>query len=331
MPLIRYSRGPQAALCLVALLAGLSVVSQAQAQSTYPQKPVRLIVPFAPGGASDILARTLGQKLSETTGQSFVIENKPGAGGTLGAELVAKSAADGYTLLLADVAVHTIAPKLYPKLGYTQEQLLPVINLATFAHILITPPASTLKSFADVLALDKAKPGRFSVASSGNGTSTHLTIEMVNMTAATQLAHVPYKGGGAAITDVMGGQVDMMFIGTPPAMPLIQSGKLKALAVTTTKRMSTLPQVPTVSESGLPQFESIAAQGIFAPAGTPRDVVQKLNTEIAKIIRMPDVRAKWDQLGAEPVDNTPQQFVTWLSSEALKWGKVIQVSGAKPD
>ena len=331
MPLIRYSRGPRAALCLVALLAGLSVVGQAQAQSTYPQKPVRLIVPFAPGGASDILARTLGQKLSETTGQSFVIENKPGAGGTLGAELVAKSPADGYTLLLADVAVHTIAPKLYPKLGYTQEQLVPVINLATFAHILITAPASTLKSFADVLAQDKAKPGRFSVASSGNGTSTHLTIEMVNMTAATQLAHVPYKGGGAAITDVMGGQVDMMFIGTPPAMPLIQSGKLKALAVTTTKRMSTLPQVPTVSESGLPQFESIAAQGIFAPAGTPRDVVQKLNTEIAKIIRMPDVRAKWDQLGAEPVDNTPQQFATWLSSEALKWGKVIQVSGAKPD
>ena len=331
MPLIRYSRGPQAALCLVALLAGLSVVGQAQAQSTYPQKPVRLIVPFAPGGASDILARTLGQKLSETTGQAFVIENKPGAGGTLGAELVAKSPADGYTLLLADVAVHTIAPKLYPKLGYTQEQLLPVINLATFAHILITAPASTLKSFADVLALEKAKPGRFSVASSGNGTSTHLTIEMVNMTAATQLAHVPYKGGGAAITDVMGGQVDMMFIGTPPAMPLIQSGKLKALAVTTTKRMSTLPQVPTVSESGLPQFESIAAQGIFAPAGTPREVVQKLNTEIAKIIRMPDVRAKWDQLGAEPVENTPQQFATWLSSEALKWGKVIQVSGAKPD
>ena len=331
MPLIRYSRGPQAALCLVALLAGLSVVGQVQAQSTYPQKPVRLIVPFAPGGASDILARTLGQKLSETTGQAFVIENKPGAGGTLGAELVAKSPADGYTLLLADVAVHTIAPKLYPKLGYTQEQLVPVINLATFAHILITAPASTLKSFADVLAQDKAKPGRFSVASSGNGTSTHITIEMVNMTAATQLAHVPYKGGGAAITDVMGGQVDMMFIGTPPAMPLIQSGKLKALAVTTTKRMSTLPQVPTVSESGLPQFESIAAQGIFAPAGTPRDVVQKLNTEIAKIIRMPDVRAKWDQLGAEPVDNTPQQFATWLSSEALKWGKVIQVSGAKPD
>ena len=331
MPLTHTSRGPQAALCLVALLAGLSVVGHVQAQSTYPQKPVRLVVPFAPGGASDILARTLGQKLSETTGQAFVIENKPGAGGTLGAELVAKSPADGYTLLLADVAVHTIAPKLYPKLGYTQEQLLPVINLATFAHILITAPASTLKSFTDVLAQDKAKPGRFSVASSGNGTSTHLTIEMVNMTAATQFAHVPYKGGGAAITDVMGGQVDLMFIGTPPAMPLIQSGKLKALAVTTTKRMSTLPQVPTVSESGLPQFESIAAQGVFAPAGTPRDVVQKLNTEIAKIIRMPDVRAKWDQLGAEPVENTPQQFATWLSSEALKWGKVIQVSGAKPD
>lgn len=329
MPLLPHSKGLLRSISMITLLAGATVL--AQAQGVYPQKQVRLVVPFAPGGASDILARTLGQKLSESMGQTFVIDNKPGAGGTLGAELVAKSAADGYTLLLSDVAVHTIAPKLYAKLGYTQDQLVPVINLATFAHILIAAPTTTLKSFADVLAQDKAKPGKFSVASSGNGTSTHLTIEMVNMTASTQLTHVPYKGGGAAITDVMGGQVDLMFIGTPPAMPLIQSGKLKALAVTTSKRMSTLPQVPTVAESGLPQFESVAAQGIFAPAGTPREVVQKLNTEIARIIRLPDVRAKWDQLGAEPVDNTPQQFTSWLSTEAQKWGKVIQVSGAKPD
>lgn len=313
------------------LLLACMVIAPVHGQVGYPQKGVRIVVPFAPGGASDILARTLSVKLAESTGQSFVVENRPGAGGTLGAELVAKSAADGYTLLLADVAVLTIAPRLYPKLGYTYEQLTPVVNLATFAHVLIAPPSSALKSFADVLAQDKAKPGRLNVASSGNGTSTHLTIEMVNLAASTQLKHVPYKGGGAALTDVMGGQVDLMFIGTPPAMPLIQSGKLKALAVTTSVRMAMLPQVPTVAESGLPQFESVAAQGIFAPAGTPREVIQKLHAEVTRIIRMPDVRAKWDQIGAEPVADTPQQFAAWLAAEAEKWGRLVQLSGAKPD
>lgn len=303
----------------------------AQAQTAYPQKPVRIVVPFAPGGASDILARALSTKLSESLGQSFVVDNRPGAGGTLGAESVAKSAPDGYTLLLSDVAVLTVAPRLYPKLGYTPDQLVPVVNVASFAHILIAPPNSTLKSFADLLAQEKAKPGRFNSASSGNGTSTHLTIEMVNLAASTQIKHVPYKGGGAALTDVMSGQVDLMFIGAPPAMPLIRSGKLKALAVTTSSRMTTLPQVPTLAESGLPKFESVAAQGIFAPAGTPREIVNKLNSEVIRIIRQPDVRARWDLIGAEPVDDTPQQFSSWISSELEKWGKVIQSSGAKPD
>ncbi|MCE2878262.1 MAG: tripartite tricarboxylate transporter substrate binding protein [Comamonadaceae bacterium] len=303
----------------------------AQAQTAYPQKPVRIVVPFAPGGASDILARALSTKLSESLGQSFVVDNRPGAGGTLGAESVAKSAPDGYTLLLSDVAVLTVAPRLYPKLGYTPEQLVPVVNVASFAHILIAPPNSTLKSFADLLAQEKAKPGRFNSASSGNGTSTHLTIEMVNLAASTQIKHVPYKGGGAALTDVMSGQVDLMFIGAPPAMPLIRSGKLKALAVTTSSRMTTLPQVPTLAESGLPKFESVAAQGIFAPAGTPREIVNKLNAEVIRIIRQPDVRARWDLIGAEPVDDTPQQFSSWIFSELEKWGKVIQSSGAKPD
>lgn len=303
----------------------------AQAQTAYPQKPVRIVVPFAPGGASDILARALSTKLSESLGQSFVVDNRTGAGGTLGAESVAKSAPDGYTLLLSDVAVLTVAPRLYPKLGYTPDQLVPVVNVASFAHILIAPPNSTLKSFADLLAQEKAKPGRFNSASSGNGTSTHLTIEMVNLAASTQIKHVPYKGGGAALTDVMSGQVDLMFIGAPPAMPLIRSGKLKALAVTTSSRMTTLPQVPTLAESGLPKFESVAAQGIFAPAGTPREIVNKLNAEVIRIIRQPDVRARWDLIGAEPVDDTPQQFSSWISSELEKWGKVIQSSGAKPD
>lgn len=313
------------------MLAACITGSQSAIAADYPDKPIRVVVPYAPGGASDILARVLGQKLSESLRQPVLIENRGGAGGTIGADLVAKALPDGYTLLLADVAVHTISPTLYPKLPYTAADLAPVINLATFAHILITAPNSTLGSFRDLLTQEKAKPGRFSVASSGNGTSTHLTAEMVNSVAGMKLAHVPYKGGGAALTDVMGGQVDIMFIGTPPAMPLLQSGKLKALGVTTAKRMSALPSVPTLAESGLPGFESIAAQGVFAPAGTPREIITKLNFEIARIIRLPDVHARWTQLGAEPIDNTPQQFATWLTSESVKWGKVIKDSGAKPD
>lgn len=315
----------------IIVLAASIASSQPVSAADYPEKQIRIVVPYAPGGASDILARVLGQKLSESLRQPVVIENRAGAGGTIGADLVAKALPDGYTLLLADVGVYTISPALYPKLPYTVADLAPVINLATFAHILITAPNSSLGSFGDLMTLEKAKPGRFSAASSGNGTSTHLTIEMVNGVAGMKLAHVPYKGGGAAITDVMGGQIDIMFIGAPPAMPLLQSGKLKALGVTTARRMSTLPSVPTLAESGLPGFESVAAQGIFAPASTPREIVAKLNTEIARIIRLPDVRARWSQLGAEPIDNTPQQFATWLSNESVKWGKVIRDSGVKPD
>ncbi|MEP7207665.1 MAG: tripartite tricarboxylate transporter substrate binding protein [Casimicrobiaceae bacterium] len=307
------------------------IVAAPAALAEYPDKAIRVVVPYAPGGASDILARVLGQKLSESLRQPVVIENRPGAGGTIGADLVAKAAPDGYTLLLSDVAVYTIAPALYPKLPYATTDLAPVINLATFAHILIAPANTPLGSFKDMLIQEKAKPGRFSMASSGNGTSTHLTLEMLNSVAGTKVTHVPYKGGGAAIADVMGGQVDMMFIGTPPAMPLLQSGKLKALAVTTSKRMTALPSVPTVAESGLPGFESIAAQGMFAPAGTPRDIITRLNAEITRIIRLPDVNARWAQMGAEPVDNTAPQFATWLNSESTKWGKVIRDSGAKPD
>ena len=315
----------------LAVLALALLAAPAAQSAGYPEKPVRIVVPYAPGGASDILARVLSQKLSESLGQQMVVDNKPGAGGTIGADIVAKAAPDGYTLMLADVAVQTIGPTLYPKLPYARSDLAPVINLATFAHVLITAPNSPLTSFGDLLKKEKSKPGSTSVASSGNGTSTHLTAEMVNSAAGIKLNHVPYKGGGAALTDVMGGQVDVMFIGSPPAMPLLQSGKLRAIAVTTSTRMQALPAVPTVAESGLPGFESIAAQGVFAPNGTPREIIAKLNTEIARIIQLPDVRVRWAQLGAEPVDNTPAQFAKWLDSEAIKWGKVVKDSGAKPD
>lgn len=318
---------------LLNLLAGaaLAVTAVSAAAQSWPTRPVKIIVPFTAGGLADVLARQLGDELGRVWKQPVVVENRPGAGTMIAGEATAKSAPDGYTLLLSDVSVLTIAPRLYPKLGYTAEQLAPVVNVASFAHILIASPNSTLKSFGDVLSQEKAKPGRFNSASSGNGTSTHLTIEMVNVAASTQIKHVPYKGGGAALTDVMSGQVDMMFIGAPPAMPLIRSGKLKALAVTTSSRMSTLPQVPTLAEAGLPKFESVAAQGIFAPAGTPREIINKINAEVIRIIRMPDVRARWDVIGAEPVDDTPQQFSSWVALELDKWGKVIQSSGAKPD
>lgn len=314
----------------VAACVGLAAERDVRAAG-YPEKDIRIIVPYAPGGASDILARALAQKLSESLGQQVIIDNKPGAGGTLGADMVAKAAPDGYTVLLADVAVQTIAPALYPRLPYSRADLVPVINLATFAHVMITAPQSSLTSFGDVLKREKSKPGSTSVASSGNGTSTHLTAEMVNSLAGVKLNHVPYKGGGAALADVMGGQVDTMFIGTPPAMPLLMSGKLKAIAVTTTKRMAALPSVPTVAESGLPGFESIAAQGVFAPKGTARETITKLNSEIARIIQLPDTRARWAQLGAEPIENTPVQFADWLDGEAVKWSKVVKDSGARPD
>ena len=319
-------------LLIATVATGTALFASAGAQAAgYPDKNVRLVVPYAPGGASDILARVLSQKLSESLGQQFMVDNKPGAGGSIGADIVAKATPDGYTLLLADVAVRTIAPALYAKLPYAREDLAPVINLATFAHVLITAPNSPLTSFGDIVQRDKSQSGSVSVASSGNGTSTHLTAEMVNSLAGIKLNHVPYKGGGAALTDVMSGQVNAMFIGSPPAMPLLQNGKLKAIAVTTSKRMAALPSVPTMAESGLPGFESIAAQGIFAPHNTPREIIARLNTEIARIIQLPEVRARWTQLGAEPIANTPAQFASWLDDETFKWGKVIKDSGAKVD
>ena len=311
------------------VLAGLAPAAVSAAD--YPNRPLRMVVPFAPGGASDILARVIGLPLAERLGQSVLIENRPGAGGTLGADLVAKAPADGYTLFLSDVGAYTISPALYAKLPYQARDLAPVINLATFAHLLIAPPGSLFNSAADVLASEKLRPGALSVASSGNGTSTHLTIEMLNAMARSKLVHIPYKGGGAALADVMGGQVPLMVIGTPPAMPLIRSGKLKAVAVTSLTRMASLPAVPTVSETGIAGFESIAAQGIFAPAATPRDIIARLNGEIARIISRPDIGERWAQMGGAPVDNSPEQFALWLKAESDKWSKIVRDSGAKLD
>jgi tripartite-type tricarboxylate transporter receptor subunit TctC len=325
------SRRRALALAAAVPLTGLAARPTATLAADWPDRPIRVIVPFAAGGASDILARAIAPRLSETLRQPVLVDNRPGAGGTLGADLVAKAPPDGHTVLLSDVAAWTISPSLYPKLPYQAKDLAPVINLAVFAHILIAPPNGAVGSVAQLLAQERAQPGRLSVASSGNGTSTHLTAEMFNAATGARLVHVPYKGGGAALADVMGGQVPLMFIGTPPAMPLIASGKLRAIAVTTSRRMAALPNVPTVAESGVPGFESIAAQGVFAPAGTPREVIARLNAEIARILAQPDMQERLASLGAEPIRNDPAQFGEWLGAESVKWSRVVRDSGAKPD
>lgn len=313
-----------------ALLA--TALPEAVAQS-YPSKPIRVVVPFAAGGGSDNVARAVMPALSEALKVPVVIDNRPGAGGAVGAEIVATSPPDGYTLLLSDSSAITMNPFLYPTLPYQAKDLVPVINLATFALVLLVPPDSPAKSVRDLVAMDKAKPGSLNAASSGNGTSPHLTLEMMNSTAGTKIAHVPYKGGGPAFVDIMAGRVDLFFSGLSlSSMPLISSGKLKALAVTTATRVPSAPTIPTMAESGYPGFEAISAQSLFAPAGTPPEIVRKLNAELTRILRTPAVAERWAQSAYLPVvDQSPAELATWFSRESDKWGKLIREQNIKVD
>ena len=296
-----------------------------------PDKALRIVVPFGPGGGSDIFARLISPKLSESLRQPVVVENRPGAGGTLGADLVAKAPPDGNTLLLSDSGAYTISPSLYPNLPYAPKDLAPVINLALFGNVLVAPLRLQAGNVVELVALDKASPGRLSIASSGNGTSPHLTAELFKMATGLKLVHVPYKGSGPAIADVTGGQVDLVFTGFASVASLIKGGKVKALAVTTPARIAELPGTPTVAESGYPGFESYISQGVFAPAGTPREVVSRLNREIASALRHPEVAERMRQLSLEPHDNTPEQFGAWLSRQSELWARVIREAKVKVD
>ncbi len=296
-----------------------------------PDKALRIVVPFGPGGGSDIFARLISPKLSESLRQPVVVENRPGAGGTLGADLVAKAPPDGNTLLLSDSGAYTISPSLYPNLPYAPKDLAPVINLAVFGNVLVAPNRLQAGNVVELVALDKASPGRLSIASSGNGTSPHLTAELFKMATGLKLVHVPYKGSGPAIADVTGGQVDLVFTGFASVASLIKGGKVKALAVTTPARIAELPGTPTVAESGYPGFESYISQGVFAPAGTPREVVSRLNREIASALRHPEVAERMRQLSLEPHDNTPEQFGAWLSRQSELWARVIREAKVKVD
>ena len=313
------------ALCLFALASWNAPVAQAQ------DKTLRIVVPFGPGGGSDNFARILQPRLAELLKQTVVIDNKPGAGGTIGAAWVAKAPQDGNTVLLSDAGVVTISPALYGKLPYAPTDLVPVINLAQFPHVLVSAPGFAASNMAELLAMDKARPGKLAIASSGNGTSPHLTIELLNQVTGMKAVHVPYKGSGPAINDTVGGQIDMVFTGYATVAGLIKSGKLKVLAVTSPRRMGELPQVGTVAEAGFPGFESWIAQAVFAPQGTPPETVRRLNQAIATVLRQPEVREQLRAQALEPLDNTPEEFATWVKKQTAQWAKVIRDGGIQPD
>lgn len=303
----------------------------AHASSDYPSKPIKLVVPYPPGGPTDIVARVVAQKLSERLGQTMVIENRPGAGGNLGAEAVARSAADGYTLVVATTA-HAINPSLFSKLGYSiTKDLAPISQLTAGPLVIVATPGLAAGNVKELIALAKSKSGGINYASSGNGQSTHLSAELFNAMAGVKMNHIPYKGSAPALTDVMSGQADVMFDTMLSAMPFVKGGKLKAIAVTSAQRSPIAPDIPTVAESDLPGFEAIAWNGLMAPAGTPREVIDRLNAELKKVLEAPDVKQRFDAQGFAAQWNTPTQFSGFVQGEVEKWAKVAKTSGAKLD
>ena len=317
---------------LLAAAAALCLATPAFAQAqAYPTKPVRLVVPYPPGGPTDIVARVVAQKLSEQLGQQFIIDNRPGAGGNTGAELVARSPADGYTLVVATTA-HAINPSLFKNLGYSlSKDLAPVSLLTSGPLVIVANPSLPAKNVAELIALAKARPGELNFASSGNGQSTHLSAELFASMAGVKMNHIPYKGSAPALTDTMGGQTQLMFDTMLSAMPHVKGGKLKALAVTSATRSPVAPDVPTVAESGLPGYEAIAWNGLLAPAHTPPEVLARLSGALKKVLAAPDVKDKFEAQGFAATWTSPEDFGRFMTAEIDKWAKVVKVSGATVD
>jgi tripartite-type tricarboxylate transporter receptor subunit TctC len=311
-------------LVIVAGLAASLLAAAALAQG-YPAKPIRLIVPFAAGGGNDNIARLVGKQLSESLGQPLVIDNRPGAGGVLGAELAAKAAPDGYTLFLGGVGSHAVNPNLNANLPYDPiRDFAPVALLASAPLILVVHPSVPAASFKAFVALARSKPGQLNYASNGNGTSSHLAAVMFDSMAGVDMVHVPYKGLSPALTDLLSGRVQLMFSSVVAILPHIRAEKLRGLAVTGAKRMPSMPDLPTIAESGLPGYEASSWYGVLAPAGTPREIVVKLNAEFVKALAQPEVRTSLVAEGAEPIGGTPEQFGAYIISEKERMGKLIR-------
>ena len=320
----------RAALCAV-LCAGVSAAAPVFAQD-YPNRPVRIVVPFAAGGGVDILTRALAQPLGERLGQQVVVDDKPGAGGNLGVDAVAKAPADGYTLVMATTGTHTINPGLYPKLPFDAERdFKPITLIASVPNLLVVNPALGVSTATELVALAKGKPGALSFASFGNGASNHLSGEMLKSLTGIDVTHVPYKSAPQAVTDLMAGQTAFAFVNTPLALQHVRSGKLKALAVTGAKRSAATPEFATMQEAGVPGFVVESWYGLMAPAGTPDAVIARLHKETLAVLATQEVREFFAKQGADVVTSTPAEFAAMVKTERARWAEVIRTSGAKVD
>jgi len=310
----------------IMLIVALPVLAQ-----SYPSKPIRLVLPYPPGGGTDVIARPLAQKLTEQLGQQVIVDNRGGAGGNIGMEFVAKSPADGYTLLFALTAQYAVNPSLYPKLPYDPvRDYAPISLLANAPYLLVVHPTLPAKSVAELVALVKARPGQLSYSSSGNGSGAHLAGEMLRSLARVEIVHVPYKGAGPAMPDLIAGQVQLSFITYTAAGPHIKTGRLRALGVTTAKRSPTLPDLPAIGET-VAGYDSAVWYGFAAPAGTPPEIVSKLNTEVLRVLAAPDFRSRITLEAVSPIGSTPEEFGSFMKSEIVRWAKVVKDSGAKVD
>lgn len=321
---------PRAVPTAVMICAACTLSVSVSAQS-YPTRPVRLIVPFPPGGTTDVVGRLVAHHLTEAWKEQVIVDNRPGAGATIGTELVAKATPDGYTALLGSITTHAVNPALYTKLNFDPvKDFTPVSLVVSSPQLLAVHPSVQSKSVKELIAHAKAAPGKFNFASAGSGTSPHLTFELFKSMAGVDIVHVPYKGTGPAINDLLAGQVQMMITGVVALMPYIKSGRLRGLGVTSAQRVSVLPDLPTIIESGIPGFDVSSWFGLFLPGGSPRAVVTQMNAEIQRMLAIDDVRKRLMSLGADPAEkNTPDQFAAFVRSEMVRWGKVVKDTGAK--
>ena len=322
-----------ASLFVAILFVAIASLTQAAlAQTPYPSKPIRLIVPFTPGGSTDILARSIGQELTKAWGQSVIVDNVPGAGGSIGADKAAKAPADGYTLLMGHIGTLAVNPSLYPKLPYNPlKDFAPVAWVARVPNILVVNPAVPVKSVQDLVAYAKSKPGQMSYGSGGNGSAANLATEYFKMQTGTTIVHIPYRGTAPAVTDLIGGQIQLVFTGAPAVLGHIKSGQLHALAVSSPKRLEAMPDLPTVAESGYKNFEADQWYGVVAPAGTPKDIVQKLNVQINLALNSPELKKRLSAEGAIATPESPEAFGQLIASEIARWQPVISSGRVKAD
>lgn len=325
-------KGHRAILTAGVVLAALVLAPVTLRAQSYPSKPIRLIIPFPPGGSTDILGRSLAQKLSEAWGQQVLVDNRGGAGGTIGADLAAKAPADGYTLLMGHIGTLAVNVALYPKLSYDPvRDFAPVSMVALVPNVLVVHPALPVKNVTELIAYAKANPGKLNYSSGGNGSAAHLAVEYFKLQTKTEIVHVPYKGTGPSVTDLIAGQVSMTMTGAPAVMPHVQSGRIRALGVSSPQRIPALAQIPSVAEAGVPGFDATQWYGVVAPAGTPKDVVAKLNAEIRKIMQSKEMLDRLNTEGAIAAAGTPEQFGAYIKNEIVRWGVVVKAAGMKAD